>query len=259
MRAADEISWRWCFYINLPVGGFSVVILLLFFRSPKYIRPADASPIEKLLQMDLIGSVLIMGSLISFILAFQWAGLTEPWNSSVTIGLLVGFGVITIAFVIWQITYAQHDRAMIPPRLLKSRQVWSVALFSFFNAGTYFGSIYILPIYFQSVHGVSPIQSGVRNIPYIVALVLGLSIAGYTAATTGIATPWIPLGAVLATIATGLLYTLDADTGMGRWIGYQVLAGFGYGFSFQIPITVVQAIAPEEDLAMITATVLCEL
>jgi hypothetical protein len=258
ISAADKVTWRWCFYINLPVGGLSALILLFFFRTPKAAKPTPATMKEKFLQMDLIGSALMMGSLISFILAFQYGGLTRPWDDSVVIGLIVGFAVISILFVIWQFVYSHNDRSMIPPRLLRDRQIWSVCLFSFFNAGTYFGSIYLIPIYFQSVDGVSPMQSGIRNIPMIVALLLGMTTSALTASTAGIATPWIPLGAVITTAATGLLYTLDTDSSMGKWIGYQVFAGFGWGFSFQIPITVAQATATADDLAMITATILCK-
>ena len=250
------MTWRWCFYINLPVGGLSALIMLVSFQTPRAAKPAPATLKEKFLQMDVIGSALIMGAIITYILAFQYGGQTRPWNDSVVISLIGWFAVISVVFIMWEFVNSHNDRAMVPPRLLRDRQIWSISLFTFFNAGTFFLSIYLLPIYFQSIGGVSPIESGVHNLPFIIALVVGTSLSGVAIGATGIATPWLPFGAVMATVATGLFYTLDIDT-TGKWIGYQILAGFGWGISFQIPITIGQATAPPEDLAMITATLLC--
>jgi predicted MFS family arabinose efflux permease len=238
------VTWRWCFYINLPVGGLSAFILLFFFHTPKAAKPAPATLKEKFLQMDPVGSVLVMGAIISYILAFQYGGQRRPWNDSVVIGLIVGFVVISVTFVAWEFANSHNDRAMVPPRLLRDRQIWSISLFTFFNAGTYFLSIYLLPVYFQSISGVSPIQSGVRNLPMIIALMIGTSLSGAVIGKTGIATLWLPFGAAVATIAAGLLYTLDTETKAGGWIGYQVLTGLGWGMSFQIPITIAQGTVP---------------
>ena len=76
---------------------------------------------------------------------------------------------------------------------------------------------------------------------------------------TGIATPLLILGSVLATIGAGLLYTLDIGTGSAHWIGYQVLAGLGWGAGFQIPIIIGQGTADSEDIAPVTAIIVCKL
>jgi len=66
---ADKISWRWCFYINLPIGGVSSLIILLFFHTPSDAKPTGASWKEKLLQLDLVGTAMIMGAVVAYILA----------------------------------------------------------------------------------------------------------------------------------------------------------------------------------------------
>jgi hypothetical protein len=98
----------------------------------------------------------------------------------------------------------------------------------------------------------------VRNLPLIIAFTIATIISGGSITKTGVATPLMVVGAVLATIAAGLLYTLDIGTGSGKWIGYQVLAGFGYGIGFQVPIIVGQATSSLADMSSVTATMLCK-
>jgi hypothetical protein len=103
---------------------------------PKTVKPAKATLKEKIMQLDPFGCVLIMGAVISFILALQYGGLAHSWNSSVVIGLLVGSVVISIAFAVWE--YFQGERASIPGRLLMDRDVWVPSLYTAFFAGSYF-------------------------------------------------------------------------------------------------------------------------
>jgi len=247
----DHVSWRWCFYINLPIGGVSAAILLFYFTTPPQAVPAKATLKEKFLQMDLIGASLIMGSVISYILALQYGGQQHPWDSSIVIGLFVGFGTILVAFVFWE--WYMGERAMIAPRLIKDRTMYISSFYAFFYAGGYFVLVYYLPIYFQSVDGTSPTQSGVRNLPLIIAVTIATIASGGFIAATGIYTPVLVGGAAVSTIAAGLIYTLDVGTGSGKWIGYQVLAGLGWGFSFQTPMIAVQGTVDPSDLASATA------
>ncbi|KAK1764303.1 major facilitator superfamily domain-containing protein [Phialemonium atrogriseum] len=251
---ADKVSWRWCFYINLPIGGVSAVIILLFFTTPPHAKPAQAKLTEKLLQMDLLGTVMVMGAVISYILALQYGGQSKAWNSSEVVGLLVGFFVISAAFAAWEIT--QGERAMITPRLMRDRNVWVPSLFTFFFAGAYFVIVYYLPIYFQSIDGASPTNSGVRNLPLILAVTVATIASGVFISATGVATPLMVLGAALATVAAGLIYTLDIGSSSGKWIGFQILGGLGWGVGFQVPIIVAQGTAKPSDMSSVTAIIL---
>lgn len=100
----------------------------------------------------------------------QYGGQTKPWGNSVVIGLLVGSGLMTIAFIILE--YFQGDRAMVMPRLIKQRSVWVGGFYQFCFGASYFILLYYLPIYFQSVDNASPINSGVRNLPMIIPVVI---------------------------------------------------------------------------------------
>ena len=219
----DDITWRWCFYINLPIGGLSALIILFYFQAPKAATPAQASWQEKIIQMDPIGTVFIMGGVISYILALQYGGTTYPWKSSMVIGLLVGFVLIFAAFGVWE--WFMGDRAMISRRLMKSRNVFVPSMFIFLFSGAYFVVVYYLPIYFQSIDGVDPTMSGVHNLPLIISVTLGIIASGvfithdgHAAPLWSLARPWLPSG-------SGLLYSLNIGTSTGKWIGYQIVIG----------------------------------
>jgi len=118
---AGKVSWRWCFYVNLPLGGASAVVILLFFRTPDGAKPVRASWKAKLLQMDPLGVIMVMGFLVAFIMALEFGGQSERWNSSTLISLLVSCATILTAFIFWEAF--QSDRAMLAPRLLRHRPI----------------------------------------------------------------------------------------------------------------------------------------
>ncbi|GAB1313725.1 hypothetical protein MFIFM68171_03935 [Madurella fahalii] len=251
---ADHVSWRWCFWINLPVGGLSAIIIVLFFHTPSSARPVPATWREKLLQMDPVGVALVMGAIVAFMLALQYGGQTVPWNSSVVIGLLVGFVLITAAFAAWECF--QGERAIVVPRLFRQRPIWVSCGFASVFVGSYYLVIYYLPIYFQSVSGSTPTMSGVYNLPLIIATTASMVASGMAISATGHVAPIQVAGAIIGIVAAALLYTFDIDTSLGQWIGYQIVGGVGWGIAFQIPIIAAQANADPEDVSLVTAMVL---
>ena len=251
---ADKVSWRWCFYINLPIGAISAGIILIFFKTPSAAKPKSATLREKLLQMDPVGAILVMALVISYILALHYGGLIHAWSSSRVVGLLVGFVVLSAAFAVWE--WCQEDRAMVPFRLAGNRVYIVSSVFAFFFSGAYFLIIYYLPLYFQVIDGVSAAMSGVRNLPLILAVTVSMIASGAYISVTGIAAPILVVGTALGVVCTGLLYTFDIGTEQAKWIGYQVIGGVGWGIASQIPIITVQATAPAADLAEVTAILL---
>lgn len=207
--------------------------------------------------MDFLGTALVMGASLCLILALQYAGTTHPWSSSVVIGLLVGFAAMVLALVVLELWLG--ERAMLTPRLMRQRTIWVSAVWGFFFAGGYFVTLYYLPIYFQSIKNQSAIGSGVRNIPFIAFFSIATFGSGKAIAKTGIAAPYLVVSSVIITIAAGLLYTLNIKTTTGKWVGYQILSGFGYGLGLQIPVIIVQAFAPPADIAPVTAIIICKL
>ncbi|GAM43478.1 hypothetical protein TCE0_050r18324 [Talaromyces pinophilus] len=249
---SDRVSWRWCFYINLPLGGVAAAIVFLFFQTPSRAKPRGVSMKEKLLGLDPVGILLCMASIVTFIMPFEYGGQTMPWNSSTVIGLIVGFFLITTAFVVWE--YYQQERAMIVPRLFKQRFIWAGGLFQFLFAGSYFLILYYLPVYFQSIQNVSAIDSGVRNLALVLTISIAMILGGVIVGKTGWTVPFMAVGAAVTTVGYGLFRTLDFNTVPGKWIGYQILTGFCIAFPWQIPINIGQANANAADMAKVTAT-----
>jgi MFS family permease len=251
----DRVSWRWCFYINLPIGGLSAIAVLFFFHLPAAAAPPQIPWTKKLLHVDPVGVALVMGGITCFILALQYGGNTHPWNSSVVIGLLIGFGLLVITLVGWEIWLG--DYAMMLPRLYKQRSLSTPALYQFFFMGSYLVLLYYLPIYFQSILGASPIKSGVNNLPLVLAAAPFAVAGGAVVAKTGRAQQVMFVGSMLSTVAIGLIYTLDIGTSTAKWVGYQFFIGAVMAFAIMHGLSIAQANVSSEDLSAVTANVLC--
>ncbi|KAJ3496470.1 hypothetical protein NLG97_g2641 [Lecanicillium saksenae] len=250
----DNVSWRWCFYINLPIGAVSAAVIFFFFQTPRAAVPEEAPLKEKILQTDPLGVVLMMGATITYILAVQYGGTAHAWNSSTVIGLLVGFVAIIGAWVVLQ--YFQGERSMVSPHLVKNRTLVVAMIYSFIFAGGFFAAIYYIPVYFQSVHNASPTISGVRNLPFIIAVTISTIASGGIVSATGYYQPLLIGGGAVATIGAGLLFLFNVNTSTGTWIGYQIVAGAGWGTAFQLPMIAVQGTVEPKDLASATGMLL---
>ncbi len=128
------------------------------------------------------------------------------------------------------------------------RSVSFGSLFAFCLAGAFFIMVYYLPIWFQAVHGVSPLQSGIDNIPLILAQVLASLAAGFLTTIKGYYMPFVLASSILMAVGAGMLTTFTLNTSTGQWIGYQIIFGAGSGFGFQHAITAAQAVLPIHDI-----------
>lgn len=138
------------------------------------------------------------------------------------------------------------------------RYVLVGSIYMFFFGGAYFILLYYLPIYFQSIHSASPINSGVRMLALIIPLTLSAIIQGFALSKIGIVPLFWIVGGAIATIGAGLMYTFGAGTPAGKWIGYQILVGFATGATFQVAIANAQVHAKAEDLSQVSAIVNCK-
>ncbi|RCI10843.1 hypothetical protein L249_5263 [Ophiocordyceps polyrhachis-furcata BCC 54312] len=249
----DKLSWRWCFYINLPVGGISAVVIFLFFRAPAT-TTEQATLGEKLRQMDPAGIVLVIGATICYTLAVQYGGVSHPWGSSLVIGLVVAFAVLVACWVI--LHRYQDERSMVPPRLVRDRRNLTMFAFTLIFSGGYYTAVYFLPVYFQSAHNSSPTRSGIENLPFIITISVSTSLTGALVAITGRYKLLLVGGGAAAAVGAGLLTTLDQNTPAGNWIAYQIIAGIGWGIACQIPLIAVQGNVSTKDLASATGMLL---
>lgn len=122
-----NVSWRWCFWINLPIGGVILVMVLLYFHMPKHIKPVPATWRVILLHLDLPGFALLLISVVLFTQAMQWGGQTKSWGDGSVIAVLVIWIVLTIAFFV--VEWFQGEYAMIPLKNLKPRLFWTNAFY----------------------------------------------------------------------------------------------------------------------------------
>jgi len=172
----DHLTWRWCFYINLPFGAVTVLTIAVFFTPPN--RPAvdDLPFLTKVKSIDWFGIILFIPSVVSLLLALQWGGSTYPWGSGRVIVLFVLAGVLGIAFGIVQ--FRRKDRAFVPPRIIMQRSVAAAAWFAFFNGAAFLVLIYYTPLWHQAIRQASAVDSGIRLLPMVVGVVLMVIICG---------------------------------------------------------------------------------
>jgi MFS family permease len=245
----DRVTWRWCFYINLPVGAVTMAVIFWFFPDPKRqseAQGAGESLWQRVKRFDPFGTLVFMPGIISLLLALQWGGTTYAWNSWRVILLFCFFGVLILAFVYFQIR--QGDLATVPPRIVLKRSVWSAGFFVMCLGGAFLGSVYYLPIWFQAVKDASAVGSGIMNLPMLVSMVLCSVVAGAAVTMWGYYTPFMLAGGAIAAIGYGLTILFEPDTNTATWIGYQIVIGAGVGIGFQQPLMAVQTVLNIEDV-----------
>ncbi|KAF4984126.1 hypothetical protein FZEAL_619 [Fusarium zealandicum] len=248
----DEVSWRWCFYINLPIGAVTVLVIGFFFPDPERdIEPATWR--VRCWQLDPVGTCIFLPAIVCLLLALQWGGIDYDWDDSRITSLLMLAVFLLIIFVYVQ--YKMQENATVPPRLLRKRSVWASAFFAFNTGACFLTAMYFLPIWFQAVQGVSPIMSGVRNLPMLLGIVLFAMLSGAAVTFWGYYTPFMILGSVLMGIGFGMISTLKPDTPTHQWIGYQLMAGIGVGVGLQQPLIAVQVVCEMVDIPTGTAIV----
>ena len=250
----DKVTWRWCFYINLPIGAIAIVVIALFFPDPHREVTNDDTWRQRIKRFDPFGTAVFMPAIICLLLALQWGGTQYPWNSWRIIFLLVLFGVLIIIFLFIQ--HKQQDLGTVPPRIIAKRSVWASSLYSFCMGAAFLGSVYYLPIWFQAVKGASAVDSGIMNLPMLIACVLCSIIAGAAVSTWGYYTPFMLVSVVFVAVGYGLITTFQPDTDRPAWIGYQVLAGVGIGLGMQQPLMAVQTVLDIDDVPTGTAVII---
>lgn len=250
----DHATWRWCFYINLPIGAVTVVVIILFFTPPNRVKADKLSNIDKLKEFDLIGTSVLLPGIVSLLLALQWGGTKYTWNSPTIIGLIVCAAVLLIAFM--GIQFWRGEKATIPPRILKQRSIAFGSVVSFSVGSTFMLLVFYLPIWFQAIKGVTATQSGIRNLPLILAVTVFSIVGGVGVTVLGYYTPFMIVGAAVAAIGAGLVTTFEVDTGSGMWIGYQVICGAGLGLVMQQPMIAAQTVLKLDDVPTGTSCII---
>ncbi|KAI0123493.1 major facilitator superfamily domain-containing protein [Xylariales sp. AK1849] len=244
----EYTTWRWCFYINLPLGAVAAV-LLVFTRIPELTvkPPLSWSLVRNTIpELDLFGFILFAPASVMFLLALQFGGNSHPWNSAVVIGLFCGAGATAIIFGIWE--FRMGDRAMIPGSVVKIRIVWSSVVQGMALMTTVYVSSQFLPIYFQGVKGDGPTMSGVSLLPSILSQLLFAVLSGILVSKLGYYLPWVVFSSALGAVSNGLASTISPTTPTARWVGFLILLGVGRGSGLQMGMIAVQNALPPEQI-----------
>lgn len=187
---------------NVPIGCSTLLAILIFLRLNLSDDRRRLPFLEKLRYIDGLGTLLFVGAVCCLLLALQWGGQTKPWHSAEIIGLFVGSGLLLVVFSYVQ--WKRGETAIIPLRVLRQRSILSGACFLFFlgmssivvsnaDATLFFGLAneaclkyaYYMPVYFQSIQGVSATESGIKFIALIVPQIVATVIVGGLITTFG--------------------------------------------------------------------------
>ncbi|KAJ6626347.1 major facilitator superfamily domain-containing protein, partial [Mycena sp. CBHHK59/15] len=160
----DHVTWRWVFWINLPIGGVSVCAVVLL-RSSRDI-------LQQVVRLDFVGAILVT----CLVLALQWGGNTKTWDDKDVIICFVFAGTLVAAYVVWEIYIG--DGAMTPTTIFKSRSIWAILAYCFLARFSLLLFSYYIPIFYQAVQHHSVTNPGIDLLPFMLGVVLTVVSSG---------------------------------------------------------------------------------
>ncbi|KAF2098827.1 multidrug resistance protein Fnx1, partial [Rhizodiscina lignyota] len=247
---AQHLSWRWIFYINLPLAAVGLILLVLFLDL-KHER--DRSIQSVISRIDFVGNFVLISSVVSILVALTFGGTQYPWYSwrivlPLVLGLLglIGFFALEFSGFIAEPT--------VPRQLFSNRTSSAGYALAFFHAMITSWVTYILPLYFQAVLGATPGKSGVDVLPTAIGAMPFALLAGVLLSKFGKYRPFHLIGTAALPVACGLFSRLDATSSTGYWVGTQLLSAAGIGLLASTILPAIQATLSESDQAVATAT-----
>lgn len=246
----SNVSWRWCFYINLPIGAVALVVFVFVFNPPR----ATGSIRKKLKLIDYVGVFFLTAGLVLLLLAMTFGGNQYKWGSAAVILCFVLGGLLTIVFCVWNFKFSKVP--IIPMDVVKTWPTFAAAWCMFGVFGFFMSSVLYLSIYFQVIHGASAWQSGVRLLPEIIGVVLSSLSFGIIVKETRIVKPFALFGNMMSFLGCGLITLLEVDSSNAKKIGLMIPIGVGVGIQMQTVIMAGQITAPKTPGGVIMATTL---
>ncbi|GAB7338135.1 hypothetical protein MBLNU457_4490t1 [Dothideomycetes sp. NU457] len=234
---ADNATWRWIFWFNLPFCGLAFLLTILFLEIPHH---ASKDIRKGLLLVDWFGAFLFAASLTSFLIAISWGGVMFAWASWKTLLPLI-LGIVGL--VIWGLYSELLSKNPVIPLRIMSNKTAAINYYSAFVHGfLQFGLTYVLPLYYQGVKGYSPLISGVAALPQCATSGPFTTITGMLIAKTHQIKIFSLIGWAIFVLGFGLLQVLDTNTSIAGWIFLNLPSGIGLGILFSsIPIATMNA------------------
>lgn len=239
----DQLSWRWCFYVNVPLA---IVMVLMAAKFIPHMR-ADKKP-----SVDYLGIALVAIGVTCLILGLEWGGQEYAWGSAMIIGLFVGAAVALAAFVAVEL---RVEEPMLPMHLFRSNVFTVCSVLSFIVGFAMLGAMTFLPAFLQYVMGVSATASGLRTLPLVVGLFATSIFSGIVVGRTGKYKIFPILGTAIMTVGLFLMSTMDEYTGFWEQSAYMMILGLGIGLTMQVLTIAVQNTVPYSDLGTATSGV----
>ncbi|MFC7494355.1 MULTISPECIES: MDR family MFS transporter [unclassified Nocardioides] len=239
----DNASWRWCFYINVPIAA--IVIVAARFTIPQV--PGGAKP-----RIDYAGMVAVALGASMLVLATSFGGTTYAWGSWQIIGLLVGGVTVLGAFVLIE---SRATEPILPLRLFRSRVFADCCALSFVVGFTMLGAMTFLPTFFQYVEGVTATNSGFRMLPLVIGLLITATTSGNIVSKTGRYKVFPVVGGLVMALGLFLLSLMDPSTSVWESSLFLFVLGLGIGLSMQVLTIIVQSSEPYSDLGVATSGV----
>jgi EmrB/QacA subfamily drug resistance transporter len=239
----DAASWRWIFFINLPLGAIAMAVVIRTMRAPAEVRPH---------KVDWLGALLLSVAIACLLMACTWGGTTYPWGSVEVLGTAIAGAVLVAAFL-------AIERRVVEPLLpldLFRERIFAVSAVGGLVVGAilFAVSIYV-PVFSQGVQRVSATSSGVILIPFSLGWVAAATTTGQLISRTGRYRPFPIIGSVFILVGLSLLALLDEGSSPGWVAAILVVTGFGMGMTFQPYIIATQNAVEAANLGIATATI----
>ncbi|MGP3954307.1 DHA2 family efflux MFS transporter permease subunit [Streptomyces sp. 7N604] len=239
----DQATWRWCFYVNIPIAAVMVVMAARTI-------PAVRSAVQPVI--DYAGIVFVAIGASALVLAIEWGGRVYPWNSAIVIALLAGSTALLTAFVFAEL---RAREPVIPMDLFRDPVFTVCSVLSFIVGFALLGALTYLPTYLQYVDGITATASGVRTLPLVVGLLATALLSGEVVSRTGRYRIFPILGTGTTALGLLLMATMDATTGAWLETLYMFVLGLGIGLTMQVLTIAVQNTVPYHELGAATSGV----
>ncbi|TDC38433.1 MDR family MFS transporter [Micromonospora sp. KC213] len=232
----DNLSWRWAFYVNLPLGGVALLVLATTMRLPKY-RTEH--------RIDWLGAVLLSVGITAIVLVTTWGGTQYPWRSPQILGLAA---LAVVALAAFGLVERRAVEPILPLGLFANRNFALISVIGFLLGFAMFGAMNFLPLYQQTVQGASATSSGLLLLPLMFGMLVVSLVVGRAITKTGRYRAFPIIGGVVMTAGMALLTRLDADTSKIESSLYLVVLGVGMGFLMQTTMLIAQNSVGQRDL-----------
>ena len=236
-----HLSWRWIFYVNLPLGILALVVLQATI-------PAQSRRVQH--AIDYLGAALLAVALSALVLVTDLAGSSMSWSSAPTLALAA---TAVIAIVLFAFAERRAKEPVLPLHLFRDRTFVMTSAIALIIGIALFGSVTYLPLFLQVVHGASPTGSGLEMLPMMGGMLVTSIASGQIISRTGRYKIFPILGTGLTGVGLFLLAHIGAATTLYQMLGIMLLLGFGMGLVMQVLVVAVQNAVAYEDLGVATS------